>query len=138
MSWPPPPRPRVGSIWRADGSGHQRGRVQPLPACCAVPELTRSPDIQLNKRLSLRRLPEMLPQPKLLAGQAHRESSKLMDSVQHCRDQATECVRLMKSAPTKDQARLLENISISWARLTGQIDRHDALVREQGRGPAAA
>ena len=102
-----------------------------------VPELTRSADIQLNKRLWLPRLPEMLSQPQIVWMSA-LESSKLMDSVQRCRDQATECVRLMKSAPTKDQARLLENISISWARLTGQIDRHDALVREQGRGPAAA
>jgi hypothetical protein len=37
----------------------------------------------------------------------------------------------MKSALTKDQARLLENISINWSRLAGQIDRYNALVREQ-------
>jgi hypothetical protein len=56
-----------------------------------------------------------------------------MDSAQRCRDQAAECVRLMNSAPTKDQARLLENISISWSRLAGQIDRYNELVREQDR-----
>jgi hypothetical protein len=56
---------------------------------------------------------------------------KLMDSAQHCRDQAAECVRLMDSAPTKDQARLLGNISVSWSRLAGQIDRYNALVRDQ-------
>jgi hypothetical protein len=32
----------------------------------AVPELTRSPDIQLNKRLSLRRRLEMLSQPQIV------------------------------------------------------------------------
>jgi hypothetical protein len=56
-----------------------------------------------------------------------------MDSAQRCRDQAAECVRLMNSGPTKDQARLLENISISWSRLAGQIDRYNELVREQDR-----
>jgi hypothetical protein len=56
-----------------------------------------------------------------------------MDSTQRCRGQAAECVRLMNSAPTKDQARLLENISISWSRLAGQIDRYNELVREQDR-----
>jgi hypothetical protein len=56
-----------------------------------------------------------------------------MNSAQRCRDQAAECVRLMNSAPTKDQARLLENISISWSRLAGQIDRYNELVREQER-----
>jgi hypothetical protein len=38
----------------------------------------------------------------------------------------------MKSAPTKHQARLLDNISVSWSRLAGQIERYDALVREKG------
>jgi hypothetical protein len=56
-----------------------------------------------------------------------------MDSSQRCQEQAAECVRLMKSAPTRDQARLLENISMSWSRLAGQIDRYNALVRDQGR-----
>jgi hypothetical protein len=55
----------------------------------------------------------------------------LMNSAKYCKDQAAECIRLMKSAHSKDQARLLENISVSWTRLAGQIDRHNALVREQ-------
>jgi hypothetical protein len=33
---------------------------------CAVPELTRSTDIQLNKRLPLRRHLEMLSQPQIV------------------------------------------------------------------------
>jgi hypothetical protein len=41
----------------------------------------------------------------------------LMNSAKYCKDQAAECIRLMKSALTTDQARLL--------------DRHNALVREQ-------
>jgi hypothetical protein len=56
-----------------------------------------------------------------------------MDSAQHCRDQAKECIRLIKSTQSKDQAEVLRNISSSWSRLAGQIDRYTALVREQGR-----
>ena len=56
-----------------------------------------------------------------------------MESAQRCRDQAAECIRLMKSAPTEDQARTLRNISFSWSRLAGQIERHNQLAREQSR-----
>jgi hypothetical protein len=59
--------------------------------------------------------------------------AKVMDSAQRCRDQAKECIRLMKSTQSKDQAEVLRNISCSWSRLAGQIDRYTALVREQGR-----
>jgi hypothetical protein len=30
----------------------------------------------------------------------------------------------------KDEAEVLRNLSCSWSRLAGQIDRYDALVRE--------
>jgi hypothetical protein len=56
-----------------------------------------------------------------------------MESAQRCKDRAAECIRLMNSAPTKDQARTLRNISFSWSRLAGQIDRHNQLAREQSR-----
>ena len=56
-----------------------------------------------------------------------------MDSAQHCQEQASECLRLMKSTQSKDQAEVLKNLSCSWSRLAGQIDRYNALVREQGR-----
>jgi hypothetical protein len=56
-----------------------------------------------------------------------------MDSAQHCSNQAAECLRLMKLAQSKDEAEILKNLSQSWARLAGQIDRYNALVREQGR-----
>ena len=75
----------------------------------------------------------MLSQPQIVGGMSPLGVMKLMDSAQRCRDQAAECVRLINSAPTKDQARLLENISISWSRLAGQIDRYNELVREQDR-----
>jgi hypothetical protein len=56
-----------------------------------------------------------------------------MDSAQHCIDQAAERLRLMKLAQSRDQAEVLRNLSSSWSRLAGQIDRYNALVREQGR-----
>jgi hypothetical protein len=56
-----------------------------------------------------------------------------MDSARHCKDQAEECLRLVKLAQSKDQAEVLRNLSSSWSRLAGQIDRYAALVREQSR-----
>jgi hypothetical protein len=56
-----------------------------------------------------------------------------MDSAQHCKDHAAECIRLMKLAQTKAEAEVLRNLSCSWSRLAGQIDRYNALVREQSR-----
>ncbi len=56
-----------------------------------------------------------------------------MDSAQHCRDRAAECLRLMKLAQSKDEAEILKNLSQSWARLAGQIDRYHALMRGQRR-----
>jgi hypothetical protein len=47
--------------------------------------------------------------------------------------QAAECLRLVKLAQSKHEAEVLKNISSSWTRLAGQIDRYNALVREQGR-----
>ena len=56
-----------------------------------------------------------------------------MDSAKHCEDQSVECLRLMKTAQSAAEATMLRNISQSWARLAGQIDRYDALMREQTR-----
>jgi hypothetical protein len=42
------------------------GTSEILGCRCAVPELTRSADIQLNKRLPLRRHLEMLSQPEIV------------------------------------------------------------------------
>jgi hypothetical protein len=53
-----------------------------------------------------------------------------MDSAQHCQDQAAECLHLMKLTQNKDEAEVLKNLSCSWSRLAGQIDRYNALVRE--------
>ena len=46
-----------------------------------------------------------------------------MDSAQHCLDQSVECRRLMKSAQSEAEARVLKVISRSWLGLAGQIDR---------------
>ena len=56
-----------------------------------------------------------------------------MDSAQHCLDQAAECRRLLKSAKSDAEAEALKNLSTSWSRLAGQIDRYNELMREQGR-----
>jgi hypothetical protein len=60
-----------------------------------------------------------------------------MDSAQHCRDQSAERLRLMRLAHSDAEARVLRNLWISWSRLAGQIDRYDALVREQRRRDTA-
>jgi hypothetical protein len=39
----------------------------------------------------------------------------------------------MELALNKDQAEVLKNLSQSWSRLAGQIDRYNELVREQDR-----
>jgi hypothetical protein len=56
-----------------------------------------------------------------------------MDSAQHCQDQSAECRRLMQLAPTKAVAQALKNLSRTWVGLAGQIDRYNALMREQRR-----
>jgi hypothetical protein len=56
-----------------------------------------------------------------------------MDSAQHCLDHSAECRRLMKLAQSEAEARALKNLSRAWSGLAGQIDRYNALVREQRR-----
>jgi len=56
-----------------------------------------------------------------------------MDSVKHCQDQSAECLRLMRTAQSAAEAEILRNIAQSWSRLAGQIDRYNALMREQRR-----
>jgi hypothetical protein len=56
-----------------------------------------------------------------------------MEDVQHCQDQAAECLRLMGLAQSEAEAEVLRNMSHSWSRLAGQIDRYNALTREQRR-----
>jgi hypothetical protein len=56
-----------------------------------------------------------------------------MDSAQHCLDQSAECRRLLKLAQSEAEARALKIISRSWSGLAGQIDRYNAIIREQRR-----
>ncbi len=65
--------------------------------------------------------------------QAMGSERGVMDSAMHCHDQAAECRRLMQLAPTKAEAQALKNLARSWVGLAGQIDRYNALVREQRR-----
>jgi hypothetical protein len=58
----------------------------------------------------------------------------MMDSAQHCRDQSEECRRLILLARSETEAHALKNISRNWLGLAGQIDRYNALMREQRRG----
>jgi hypothetical protein len=55
-----------------------------------------------------------------------------MDGAQRCRDQANECLHLANVSRNEREAEALRNISSSWARLAGQIDRYATLMREQG------
>jgi hypothetical protein len=56
-----------------------------------------------------------------------------MDSAQHCQDQSAECRRLVKLAQSEAEAEVLRNLSMSWSRLAGQLDRYNALIRDQSR-----
>jgi hypothetical protein len=56
-----------------------------------------------------------------------------MENAKHCQDQSAECLRLMRLAQTEAEAEVLRNLSHSWSRLAGQIDRYNALMREQRR-----
>jgi hypothetical protein len=57
--------------------------------------------------------------------------SGFLDTARHCRDQAAEHLRLMKSARNADEVRVLRNISQSWSRLAGQLDRYEAMMRRK-------
>ena len=56
-----------------------------------------------------------------------------MDSAQHCLDQSAECRRLMELTQSEAEAKALKNLSRTWSGLAGQIDRYDAILREQRR-----
>lgn len=56
-----------------------------------------------------------------------------MDSAQHCQNQASECHRLLKSAQNEVEAKILKELANSWMRVAGQMDRYQALKREQLR-----
>jgi hypothetical protein len=64
---------------------------------------------------------------------AEVQTANRLDSPQRCQDQAAECLRLMQLAQSKKEAEALKFLSQSWMRLAGQIDRYNALMREQRR-----
>ena len=46
----------------------------------------------------------------------------------YCLEQAEECLRLMKSAESETEARVLRELAYSWKRVAGQIDRYRSLA----------
>jgi hypothetical protein len=56
-----------------------------------------------------------------------------MDSAQHCIHQSAECRRLKELAQSEAEVQALKNLSRAWSGLAGQIDRYNALMREQRR-----
>jgi hypothetical protein len=55
----------------------------------------------------------------------------IMDSARHCLDQSAECHRLIQLARSEADAYALKLLARSWSGLAGQIDRYNALVRQQ-------
>jgi hypothetical protein len=56
-----------------------------------------------------------------------------MDSAERCLDQSAECRRLMQLARSEADAYALKLLARSWSGLAGQIDRYNALMRQQRR-----
>jgi hypothetical protein len=54
-----------------------------------------------------------------------------MDNAKYCLDQSADCLRLTGLAQSEAEAEIRKNISQSWSRLAGQIDRYNALLRNQ-------
>jgi hypothetical protein len=59
-----------------------------------------------------------------------------MEAAKQCRAQADECIRLVQSAQSETEARLLKSISQSWVRVANLIDI-DLLSQATRRGPVA-
>ena len=55
-----------------------------------------------------------------------------MDSAKRCRDQAAECLRLMKLAQSETEARVLRDIGQSWVRIANQIERYSGFANRAG------
>ena len=51
----------------------------------------------------------------------------------HCKHQSGECMRLSNLAACEVEARVLRDISHSWTRLAGQIDRYNAILRDSAK-----
>jgi hypothetical protein len=54
-------------------------------------------------------------------------------NAQHCLNQSAECRRLMKMAQSEAEAYALGLLARSWSGLAGQIDRSNALTRQERR-----
>jgi hypothetical protein len=54
---------------------------------------------------------------------------------QYCLEQAEECLRLMRSAKSEAEARVLRDLANSWKRLAGQMERYRSLARDTRENP---
>jgi hypothetical protein len=73
------------------------------------------------------------PSERREVGELFSIGNYFMDSAQHCLDQSAECRRLVPLAQSEAEAQALKNLSRTWSGLAGQIDRYNALMREQRR-----
>ncbi|WFU44310.1 hypothetical protein QA640_18800 [Bradyrhizobium sp. CB82] len=96
-------------------------------------ELKRCRDEGEDIPASVQHLLELAGNSEVLNQRQSPAREMAMDSAQHCQDQAAECLRMTKESRSEDQAMILKNIAQSWSRLAGQIDRYNAVVREQSR-----
>ena len=56
-----------------------------------------------------------------------------MDSASRCREQSAECLRLMKSARSETEARVLRDLAQSWVRIANQTERYIDLANRAGQ-----
>lgn len=54
-----------------------------------------------------------------------------MDSPRRCRDQSEECMRLIKSAQTETEARVLRDLAHSWVRIANQTERYFGFAKSR-------
>ena len=54
-----------------------------------------------------------------------------MDSAKRCRDQSEECLRLVKSAQTETEARVLRDLAHSWVRIANQTERYSIFAKSR-------
>ncbi|GLR89829.1 hypothetical protein [Bradyrhizobium iriomotense] len=96
-------------------------------------ELKQRRDEGENIPACIQHLLEMAGPSRVLGQNQNPARGMTRDSAQHCQYQAAECLRMTKKSKCEEEAVVLRNIAQSWSRLAGQIDRYNAVLREQSR-----
>ena len=94
-------------------------------------ELKQRRDEGENIPTSVQHLLEMAGNSRVQNQRQNPAREMAMDSAKHCHDKAAECLRMTKNSSCDEEAMILRNIAQSWSRLAGQIDRYNAVLREQ-------